>query len=201
MELKHLQAFYRTARLNSVTAAAAQLNATQPAISQRIKRLEQDLGISLFGRDRKKLHLTSQGRDLLTYADQMTNLVKEIHLNIGKSQNYVRTLRIGAADMVAQLWLARLTSLLMDDFPGLTLEITTGLTVNLRQQLMDGELDLAILAGPVPNSQFTSFPLGQLGMQWVVGGKHRGSAGHISTRKLANLPILRAYSESQRAGI
>src|SRR5258707_9918761 len=63
--LNGLRAFEAAARHLSFTAAAAELNVTQTAISHQIKRLEQELGLQLFLRQNRTLVLTSEARDYL----------------------------------------------------------------------------------------------------------------------------------------
>ena len=59
------------ARLGSFTAAAERLNTTQPAISKRVKDLEDGLGVSLFHRQGRRMELTIQGRDLVQRAQPL----------------------------------------------------------------------------------------------------------------------------------
>ena len=62
MELLQLQYFAEVARMESFTKAAQSLHISQPALSQTVKRLENELGVKLFDREGKHIHLTSSGR-------------------------------------------------------------------------------------------------------------------------------------------
>jgi LysR family glycine cleavage system transcriptional activator len=64
--LNALRAFEAAARVESFTRAAEELNVTQGAVSQQVKALESSLGVTLFRRERQRLHLTEAGRDYLT---------------------------------------------------------------------------------------------------------------------------------------
>src|ERR1700753_652497 len=66
IDLKELQAFQLIARLGSVRSAAARLGLTPPAVSIRLKRLEEELGIALFDRAGKRLLLTHAGELFLS---------------------------------------------------------------------------------------------------------------------------------------
>jgi DNA-binding transcriptional LysR family regulator len=77
MELSELQVFLTVAAERSFSRAAAKLHRTQPAISQAIKRLEDDLGERLFDRSSKDGMLTEAGRVLLDYAQRLMRLSEE----------------------------------------------------------------------------------------------------------------------------
>src|SRR3954467_5770633 len=77
MDLAELQVFLTVASERSFSRAAARLHRTQPAISQAVKRLEDDLGERLFDRSAKDGKLTEAGRVLLDYAQRLMRLAEE----------------------------------------------------------------------------------------------------------------------------
>lgn len=70
MTLNQLRAFLAAARTGSFTAAAAELSVAQASVSELIRRLEEELGVALFGRGARRLVMTPAGTELLPYADQ-----------------------------------------------------------------------------------------------------------------------------------
>lgn len=70
MTLNQLRAFLAAARTGSFTAAAAELSVAQASVSELIRRLEEELGVALFGRGARRLVMTPAGSELLPYADQ-----------------------------------------------------------------------------------------------------------------------------------
>src|SRR5919109_4515256 len=74
MDLAELQVFLTVASERSFSRAAARLHRTQPAISQAVRRLEEDLGERLFDRSAKDGKLTEAGRVLLDYAQRFVRL-------------------------------------------------------------------------------------------------------------------------------
>ena len=66
------------ATLGGFRAAAEKLSATQPAISQRIASLESDLGVRLFDRDVRGIKLTAKGRELLSHAERMLQMRRDM---------------------------------------------------------------------------------------------------------------------------
>ncbi|MGR3761888.1 LysR family transcriptional regulator [Roseobacteraceae bacterium NS-SX3] len=81
-----LTAFYAAARHGTLTAAAQELNVSQPAVSRRIAALEADLGCALFDRSRKPVRMTQEGRDLL----------QALHSGFGQIESAVARLRQAA---------------------------------------------------------------------------------------------------------
>ena len=77
MELAELQVFQAVATEHSFSRAAARLHRTQPAVSQAIRRLEEELGERLFDRSSKSGRLTEAGTILLDYAERLTRLRDE----------------------------------------------------------------------------------------------------------------------------
>ena len=68
MELRHLRYFVTVAQEQSFTKAADKLFTVQPSLSQQIKDLEQEVGVSLFDRGTRKISLTAEGEAFLIYA-------------------------------------------------------------------------------------------------------------------------------------
>ncbi|WP_243098371.1 LysR family transcriptional regulator [Weissella cibaria] len=71
MELRVLRYFLAVARTGTLTAAAAQLNVTQPALSRQLKLLETELGVQLINREHKPVTLTPEGIYLVKQAEDM----------------------------------------------------------------------------------------------------------------------------------
>lgn len=71
MQLRHVRYFVATAETGSVSAAAARMHVTQPALSRQLRQLEQDLGVGLFDRGAGRLTLNRTGRALLPAARQV----------------------------------------------------------------------------------------------------------------------------------
>ena len=98
--LEYYKVFYYTAKCGSVTKAAAELNISQPAVSQALKQLEQSLNTELFYRASKGMQLTAEGELLFSY---VKNGYEQIEMGVQKvrqMQNMeLGEIRIGASDM------------------------------------------------------------------------------------------------------
>ena len=146
MELRHLRYFVAVARRLNFSRAAEDLHVAQPAISQQIRALEQELGVQLFDRMGRRVALTRAGEVLLPHANQVlaavelaANEVRELgHLSRGSAS-------LGAPPTVStHLLPARLTHF-RTLYPGLDVALREAGTESLLKLVEDGQLDLAIV--------------------------------------------------------
>ncbi|GHC78375.1 LysR family transcriptional regulator [Limoniibacter endophyticus] len=100
-----LQAFVSAAHHSSFTMAAAELNLTQSAVSRQIRALEEQLGVALFERVRKKVVLSTAGRALLPDAIRLLNQTEELVLRAKTSSDGRRTLSIATLPTFGSRWL------------------------------------------------------------------------------------------------
>jgi DNA-binding transcriptional LysR family regulator len=96
MELRHLRTIAAVARHGSFTKAAEELYLAQSAISQQIRRLEQELGVDVFRRTSRSVELTAEGRVILGYAQRVLAEVDGLHSELEELTRLLRgRLRIG----------------------------------------------------------------------------------------------------------
>ena len=77
------------------TRAAAQLSLTQPAVSQHIKQIEQELGIHIFERVNNELRPTSEGMVVIKYVKRMISLYNNMKRDLAKERNQMTSLTVG----------------------------------------------------------------------------------------------------------
>ena len=144
IELRNIETFFWVATLGSFRAASDKLNTTQPAVSQRIASLEADLGVRLFERDARGVKLTGKGHELLSHAERMLQVRRDM-FEAARAQNVMTgTVRIGVAETIVQTWLPTLIELVHTTYPALVLEIEVDTTHVLRSHLMARQIDLAL---------------------------------------------------------
>ena len=117
-----LTAFYAAARHGTLTAAANELNVSQPAISRRIAALEGDLGCVLFDRNRKPVKLTQQGRELLSALHGGFGQIESAVAQIRQSAQ-ARVVTVTAPSGFVAYWLIPLLGELEAAFPEVTIRI------------------------------------------------------------------------------
>ena len=94
MNLKNLEAFYWVVTLNSFNKAATKLQTTQPAVSQKITSLENDLGFKVLDRSFRQLKPTHKGMTLFKYAEKVMRLETDLVAELTENQHLTGTIRL-----------------------------------------------------------------------------------------------------------
>ncbi|MDG9793551.1 LysR family transcriptional regulator [Brucella anthropi] len=174
---EQIKAFLAVVRLGGVHRATQILNLTQPAITARIKKLEETLGIDLFERTPSGLRLTRHGEMMVPYAEQFERLHDRVESQVIPREGIDSTLRLGASETIVQCWLPDLVAELHTAYPRLQVEINIDISVNLRAALLDREIDLAILLGPISEYSVDNIELPSFDLAWYVAGGVTPSTG------------------------
>lgn len=174
MTLDQIKTFLLIVRYGSVRAAAEQMHITQPALSARLAALEDSLSTPLFERRANGLVLTKAGADLVPYAQQMDELAGRIRSEITPQDHLTGHLRIGAAETIAQAWLPDLVSAVQAHYPSITVEVSVDISLNLRDQLLDRSIDLALLMGPISEYSIENVDLPSFELDWFASADAMG---------------------------
>ena len=145
MELRDLRYFETIAELQHVGRASDKLHRTQPALTSSIRRLEEDVGATLFERSGRGIRLTAAGTVLLKWARRMRFDVEDAKRElraIGKG--LAGHVRIGTVPTAAQFLLPSVARRLLHEAPETTMSTVVGLVDTLRPMLRAGEIDLMI---------------------------------------------------------
>lgn len=143
MDADLLRAFLAVAELRGFSSAGKQLNLTQSAVSLQIKRLEEQIGVSLFNRTSRSVALTEAGTTLIPFAQRMLRLKGEAEEAIIKSAA-TRQVRVGLTDEQAVAYLPHLLPAFTQAYPEIRLEIVCDESPQLVERVHDGLLDLAM---------------------------------------------------------
>jgi DNA-binding transcriptional LysR family regulator len=143
LDLDLLRSFVAVADTGSFTAGAEVVGRTQSAVSQKILRLESLLGHRVFDRSSRSLSLTRDGERLLGPARRMLDLNDETVRQFVEPP-VIGRLRLGVADDFIPHQLPRLLARFARAYPGIQLELKTGMSCELLSSLEQGQLDLAI---------------------------------------------------------
>ena len=125
MDLSDLLIFSTVVHEGSVTRAAERLHRVQSNVTTRIRQLEEDLRVTLFIREGKRLHLAPAGQVLLGYAERLLALADEARGAVQDEQPR-GTFRLGAMESTAAVRLPGLLSEYHRRHPGVVLELRTG---------------------------------------------------------------------------
>jgi len=150
LTLRQLRYFVMLARHLHFGRAAAEAAVTQPALSMQIADLEAKLGTRLVERTSRGVTLTPEGDDFARRAQRILN---ELHDLVDRTQKHDRLLRgplrLGVIPSVAPYVLPKMLPTLRAAYPDLELQLRETLTRSLLTELLDGKLDLLLLALPV----------------------------------------------------
>ncbi len=158
MDLSDLNIFRAVVLAGGITRAAEKLNRVQSNITTRVQQLEQDLGVELFIRNGKKLHLSPAGTILLDYADRLLGLADEAREAVHDTEPR-GLLRLGSMESTAAVRLPQPLIEFHQRFPDVKLELRTGTPLDLSAAVLTGELDAAIVAEPIADAPFDKLPL------------------------------------------
>ena len=159
----HLDAFIAVARLGNFTKAAESLHVTQSALSQRILNLEEELGTTLFIRDRAGLKLTEAALQLVQYCQIKSHLEEEfLHSIQNAHQKTLKGLiRIGGFSSVTASILVPLLTEFSKKHPGVRFQVLTREFDDLFQLLKSGQIDYMILDDRLDRDELERVPLGK----------------------------------------
>jgi DNA-binding transcriptional LysR family regulator len=146
MELRHLRYFAAIARHGTFTAAARDLRVAQPALSQQIRQLEVELGVTLFERGRQGATLTEAGRALLVRAERILAEAEAARFEAAEFAGLGRgRVAIGTIQSVGVLRLPKLLAAFRKRYPRIDLSLRTENTAQLLELVERGSLDLAMV--------------------------------------------------------
>jgi DNA-binding transcriptional LysR family regulator len=192
MELRHLRYFVAIAEERSFTRAAERLWIAQPGLSTQIRRLEAELGVTLFERHTRGVDLTDAGRVLLERA-RAALAAAELARSTGEDlgAGLVGTVRLGIAKETPAALVPSLLTSFGRERPEVEVTVFESYAGTLVRDLRDGRLD-----GLIAPSAFASADLGSLRLgsePWIVlvGPGHRlATPGPVAAHELHGVPIV-----------
>jgi DNA-binding transcriptional LysR family regulator len=147
MELRHLRTVEAVARHRSLTKAGEELFLTQSAVSQQIRRLEDELGVDVFHRTSRRVELTAEGRVILGYAQRALSEVDRLHDELEQITGLLSgELRIGGLYPTGRYDLFTMLAEFRAAHPGVAIHMTEGTQDDTFAALRADELDCAFIA-------------------------------------------------------
>lgn len=154
MDLARLQYFVAVAEAGSFSRAAAALSLSQPALSRQVLLLEEEVGQRLLERTGRGAVLTDAGTALLAHARGIFELAERARVDMRERQLTPRgRLTVGLPPRVAHVITADLVERFHAQFPQAAITIMEGLSIRLREWLVAGRVDLAIVFDPAHSPQ------------------------------------------------
>lgn len=190
LNIEQLRTFLAVVRFGGVRKAAQALNLTQPAVTARIRALENALSCALFERSGTGMSLTKRGELLLEHAEKFEHLAEMVARDVVDPAGVERRLRLGVSETIAECWLPEMVTRMHALYPKIEIELNVDISIHLRAGLMNREIDLAILLGPISEYSVNNIELPGFDLAWYA------AAGR-ETVDFAHLPVL-TYARNTR---
>ena len=146
MDFKQLKYFIQIVEAGSVSRAASQLNVAQPALSQQLRKLEEQLGVELVIRHSRGVMPNEVGRLLLEHARSLLRqLERTKELVQYHAANPSGEVRLGLPTSAARGLTVPLVSAVADRYPSVSLHVVEAMSGHLTEWLQAGRLDMALL--------------------------------------------------------
>ncbi len=191
MNLRFLETFVRAARLKKMTLAAEELHASQAAVSARIAAFEEELGVRVFVREKgKQLTLTPIGAEMLGPAEELLAHVRAFTSRFATTDIRLSQISIGLCGTVAEAILEPMAATLCRLWPNVTVHLQSLTSTDIRQQLLEGVLDIGLLLGSVEEPAVINRTLLELEYLWVCSPSLMSGDVEPSLGDLKRLPLL-----------
>ena len=192
MNLHHLRIFYTVAQRRSVTAAAADLLLSQPAVSLQLKALEKELGLPLFQRGGSKLRLTQAGEVLYRAAVSMLHAKEEAERAITELRDGTRgRLIFGAGTTGGMYVLPRIVQAYKGLWPETDILFHVGTTDQILDKLLQNVLDMGLMGGPIEDRRFLVEPICADELVLIAAPSHPIAAlAKVTLKDLGGMPFI-----------
>ena len=192
MTLTELQYIVALAQERHFGRAAERAFVTQPALSLAIKKLEEELGATIFERRRNRIELTPIGEQIVHQAQRVLEEADQIKILAAQGKDQLNgPLRFGVIATVGPYILPDLVPLLSARAPKMPLELEENLTLNLAGMLKNGKLDVIMIALPFDEPAIVTQALYDEPFKVVIPVSHPWKKKKlIDSRQLASEKVL-----------
>ncbi len=186
-----MSVFRMVARHVSFSRAAEELLLTQPAVTQQIKALEEELGVALFNRGGGRIALTPGGAALLPFAERLRAVGEEAIAAVAAAYGeQAGELSLGASRTIAQYVLPGLMAAFLLRNPKVRLTVRSGNTDEILRGLVAGDIQLGLVEGPEQRRDVHIEPFMYDRMVLVVPAGHEWAGQQIALEELKTQPLL-----------
>ena len=173
--LKGMSIFAKVVELGSFTAASRQLHLSVSSISQIVAKLEDELQVKLLNRSTRSIGLTEAGKIYYQGCRRMLAEASQVHEQLYAFNNTpIGILRIGCSSTMAQNVLSAMTSDMLREYPGLSVNLVTGIPA---PDLIANGLDLVVRVGALQDSNLFSRRLGAMPMVVCAAKSYQAQHG------------------------
>jgi len=146
MNLRQLRVFLVVAEIGNFTKAARELNTVQPAVSNTIKKLEEELQLSLFVRKNKSVLLTTEGEVLLKNARTIMAQLRRAKLDMVELRGMQRgEVRLGVTNNLGMHYFPKIIQKFKEQYPELHFSVQVFGLRQMRQLIAEGQIDMGTI--------------------------------------------------------
>ena len=184
--------FRQVGKSGSFSKAAEELYMTQPAVSQSIMQLENELNIRLFNRTRKGVTFTTEGNNLFDYVNSAITLIEAGEEKILEFRNLsTGELKIGVGDTISKYYLIPFLEKFHNKYPNIKLKIINSTTIELCSYIKSGDIDIAICNFPIEDDSLELIPCAEIQDIFVCGERYKKLiSDKVSYEELTKLPLI-----------
>ncbi|MGX5175088.1 hydrogen peroxide-inducible genes activator [Aliikangiella sp. IMCC44653] len=149
MTLNELRYVVAVAQTQHFSKAAEICHVSQPSLSIAVRKLEEELGITIFQRGKRQVEVTPEGESIVQQAQKVIEEAEKLnYLKSAQKSPLEGTLKIGAIFTIGPYLYPSLIPFMRENYPNMPLHIDEDYTENLRKKLLTAEIDIAVLALP-----------------------------------------------------
>ncbi|MGL4362048.1 MAG: LysR family transcriptional regulator [Cellulosilyticaceae bacterium] len=192
VKLEYYRVFCKVAECKSFSGAAKLLYMTQPAVSQTIMHLEEELDSRLFTRGTRGVSLTTEGQVLYEHVSAALEMIQTGESRLCQAQNLqAGDLKIGVGDAISKFFLLKHLEYFHTQYPAIKLKIINRTTPEQCELLKSGAIDLAFCNLPIEDNSIEVRECFQIHDIFVGGENYKKlSKNPIPLEELAQLPLI-----------
>ncbi len=193
MELNKLIYFVTVAEKQNITRAAEELHMTQPPLSRAMRELEEELGVTLFIRGKRKFALTEEGYYFLKQANNILKIADhtKVHLREMQEEALSGKLRLGTTESAAGEIFPGIISRMRKLYPKARYEVYCGNSADICSRLRAGSIEVGFVRSPYDQSDFVSNYAGRQKLIAFTGKGHKlAGRNSVKVEELVEEPLI-----------
>jgi len=191
VNLRQLNYFTRIVDAQNMTRAAEMLHIAQPALSQQIMLLEEELGVKLLNRTARGMLATEEGELLYQHARAILRQVDNTRALISRQQSAISgTVSIGMASSTAKMLALHLIQRVRERYPAIVLEIVDVPSADLTSMVMQGRVDFALAPDPKKPKGMSCQPILFEDLYLFSHPALRQDDGPVSLEEMSRYPLV-----------
>lgn len=188
--IKQIETFYWTIKLGTLNRAANRLFITQSAATKRLQELQRNSCSPLFEANGQKNDLTAKGREVLAASEALLESLAKLDELRRSATQIARTVRMGITEFATLTWFTHFAERVKSVYPDVALHPDVDMSATLQQKLLDGQLDIVVLAEEYLTPATASVYLQNVEFAWLTTPGSPLSGKIATIADLARMPIV-----------